>query len=473
MGSLWRTAAVAVLVALAMRISFAIPVLLDPWRAFAGPDSTSYYELGLRLLRGAVHQDVVWPPGYPLFLALVLSAAPAPDPRWVVGVQVALSAIAAGAIVLLAAPVIGQAAARVAGVLYAAAPLPGLWSTKVMSETLASVLTLCGVLGLAVVLAGPWPWRPRLLLAALGGASLSAASLVTGSNRYLGAVVLAVFGVLLIRRGRSQLTSCALPFVAAIVPFVLVLSAWLVHNQRTHGVLSFGTQGAGNLLLNHAAVVLALQQGVSLRDAQWAVVNELADRGLIVRPDRQLHQDADPTWLSEVAQGTWYEPRNAPVLREMALEILWREKGATVLAVTRGTFLLLTGLPPGGRGYIDHFSAPRRTTSDGAARDQAPLGLIATAYDAVLLPISAVLALVGAVVYVLWSRRRQVSDAGWLLIAALVLEIAVYALAPFPRFRVLMLPLEAVLGAVALVCLWRRAAVAFSRRRGSYSGQSA
>lgn len=257
----------------------------DPQRLLA-PDSGSYLGPAQALLahgrfaQGPAAPDqpeLVRTPGYPLLIAAVRYVC-GPSLLALVVVQVFLSLITLAAAFSLARRLWGPAAAAV-GVVLLALDLSGfLFSQRILSECLFTLLltlaTLCGV---------------RLLLGEGGagrafglGLFLALATLTRPVSYYLIPLLALLVLAALWRQRRSFLPALALVLVM-LLPLAALVGGWQYRNYQVAGVSGLSNIVGENLLKYWAAEVVAMKEGISRQAAEDKLLDELGrpqERGL-------------------------------------------------------------------------------------------------------------------------------------------------------------------------------------------------
>ena len=134
-------------------------------------DSTKYIALASSLVNTgryaeATGQDVIWPPGYPVFVA-VASAWSQTSPAGVALAQLGLTCAIGILLVALTSRLANPEAAQTAGWLYALSPAAALWALTVMSETLFAAFLVASALAWVTALrrrSAAWGWVCGILL---------------------------------------------------------------------------------------------------------------------------------------------------------------------------------------------------------------------------------------------------------------------------------------------------------------------
>lgn len=206
---------------------------------YLSPDSRRYLAFAQNLLdgrglgrlndgRGTLAFDAlaIWPPGYPLLIALV---------AWVTGTSVfvaskLLSIAAAAAIAAMISRSLGSAAPAAAIVLLSAS------AVRIFSYSWSETVFLALMVAFALALAGVWRRRAETLrrfAIPVAAAALAAAGLAF--TRYIGIFSIGCLGLLALalvaerRIGRAALVAAAVAVVAAAVV------ALLLHNVEVSG----------------------------------------------------------------------------------------------------------------------------------------------------------------------------------------------------------------------------------------------
>lgn len=230
---------------------------------FLEADSLGYVALAENLLRegsfSRFHAPAYVPettrtPGYPSFLALIGWAIGSIEPKIVVLIQLVLGALTAALTAQLTLFVFeNRSAAAAAGVLAALDWTTVIHNFLLLTETVFTLLLLCGVYALCRGL----KTRATGFFAA-AGLLFSLASLTRPIGLYLGPA-LAVFTWLFFQKKKAAGFASA----AALLACSLILpSAWVLRNRRIAGVWEFSSI-ARTALYARAAAVNAAQTGGS------------------------------------------------------------------------------------------------------------------------------------------------------------------------------------------------------------------
>ena len=237
------------------------------------PDSLTYENPALALLRwGRFSQtadspgrpDTIRTPGYPIFIAVVMSAA-GPGRAPVIAAQILLSI---GTVALTYAASRRLWRKRPAALLAAAAlsadPATFYFSQMLLSETLFTfALTLALYCGLRTASEGAR--RPRWIVMMSGALAVSA--LIRPVTYYAFAPVSLWLLWALRRRGASW--RAALGWTAAgAIPWLVLAGGWQARNYRAIGDARFCQIENVNLYFYRGAEILAIREGVSLEQMQ-------------------------------------------------------------------------------------------------------------------------------------------------------------------------------------------------------------
>jgi len=251
----WRRGLVLFTVALACRLAFMAPGLIDPARLLVPPDSAEYVALARNLDAGhgfsedagpPYRPDIRRTPVYPVLLAAVFRLPNA-------GLRAAAVAGAlAGSLTVvvtwrLAAAVLGSEGALVAALLLALDSSSVAYDVVILTEALFTLLIAAAALFLQ-----RRPSRRRALAAAV----LLAAAILC---RPIGILLpLALAPVVVWRAGRTGGVRQAV-LVNAVAG--AAVGAWILRNTLVAGVVTFTSIGAVNLYFHRAAAIEARIDG--------------------------------------------------------------------------------------------------------------------------------------------------------------------------------------------------------------------
>ncbi len=320
------------LLALVVRLLWALPVFLHPERAWDA-DSYDYHRLAVHLLHehkffneSPEIPEVFRTPGYPLFLA-VAEGLGASSPRQVVLLQILLSALVPVLAFATFTRWLPEGWALAGAVVLALLPEAALFSAFLLSDTLYQVLVALGLWMLMV----PEPSVPRT---ALGFGILALAIYV----RPAGLVLVPVLALWLLGSPGSRI-SRSRRLLQVAVGFAVVgvlLFPWVWRNYRLTGRWLFSSAGTMNLVFSDVPYYLAHQRGKPFgREAQLEHWRWLQARTGWREPDFQGLAN-DPARLDQALQLTW---------QRLQPQDRWR------FLVYRGQVALILLLHPGFRHY--------------------------------------------------------------------------------------------------------------------------
>src|SRR5579864_544636 len=228
--------------------------LLIYWRSgvpgFFEGDSFQYMNLAESLLRGSFGQppEILRTPAYPLLLAIAVAMKQAV----VIGVleNIALAAGCACLVWRIALDFIGdERVAACAAILYCLEPIGLFYSAQLLSETLFCFCFLFFVQFLLAYFRSPG--FSRLFKAAL---LLALATYVRPVSVYLALWLVPVLLMFPKALPRARRVGLALAFPVLVV---LMLTPWMVRNQRAAGYAGFSSSGDFNIYYNSAVAVQA------------------------------------------------------------------------------------------------------------------------------------------------------------------------------------------------------------------------
>ena len=236
----WQEIIVVMVVAFSMRlwIPFAVHVNAKDLSdlVMSQPDCAGYVHIASNLVHGngfsrasspPYSPDLARTPVYPVFVALVFWISRFSFAALVL-LQVAISCVSAGIVCALGMLIANdRRVGLVAGVLYAVDITGMAYVPLAMTETLFVFLFLCGAYWLATFFV---TGREGFLWSA--SAMFGVATLCRPVTMYF--PVVCVAGLVLIRQFRLRFVRHAF---AAVVPFLLILTPWLVRNAVQFDVL--------------------------------------------------------------------------------------------------------------------------------------------------------------------------------------------------------------------------------------------
>lgn len=266
---LGRTLAGLFLAALVLRLLLFAFIAPEP-RKFYTYDSDGYERRAMNLLRyGQFASEAAPPltpdldrtPVYPLYLAAVFGLA-GRQPWLAVLLQLLLGSLTAAAAYLLARELrLPHRAGLLAGLAVALDPVSALSATRLLTET---IFTLLVVLGALLLVRHLQTLGPGWGLAAAG--ALALAALTRPIAQFLPLALLPLYAFAEWRAGRRAALAGAALFLA--VSLVLTYS-WAYRNYRVAGIFTLSTISDTNLVYYRARAVLADVERIS-QDEAWA-----------------------------------------------------------------------------------------------------------------------------------------------------------------------------------------------------------
>ena len=204
-------------------------------------------------------EDLLRPPGYPLFLTAIQTLGGS-NFVYVTLAQLALSSLTSWLLFLIGRKLGHPRAGMVAAWLYALSPNIALWSITIMTETLFSFLLATAIL--------VWVWHlksSKLSWLALAGGVLGLAALVRPIGLYmlpLWAVVtlLAYWRTTGWRKAIGSAGVLLLSGIAAIFP-------WMIRNWQVHDQFTLSSVSSKTFIEFNLAYVLADVEGISRDEA--------------------------------------------------------------------------------------------------------------------------------------------------------------------------------------------------------------
>jgi 4-amino-4-deoxy-L-arabinose transferase-like glycosyltransferase len=347
------------------------------------------------------------PPGYPAILATLRMIN-----NTYAGVSLMQVGFGLAAIALtyaLASRVTGKRAATLAAWWLALSPIHIIDSSILLTEIPFSVFLLIAVFLLAPIVERDslegWRWSAS-------GFALGMATLIRPVAFYL---PLAVLFVMALSRLRRRLLVPALLFLIA---FALPVGGWLARNYRVTGVATISTIQGINLAYYRAAGAMAVEDKISIGEAQQRMLNLIASEG-----GAGLN-------LAERAQ----------VETRVGLREIFRHPWGYMYTAVRGLAYTLVG------PARSHFVERLRGTS---LEFLTPPLVAASAASAILLSIGS---MIGALA---WFRARE-----WRKLLLLGLPLAYFLLVgsgheAWARFRVPLEPLMVIFAAVGALYIYR------------------
>jgi len=251
---------------LILKLCLVVITVQFPWGAVTS-DSVEYLALARSLRETGQYQsvesgniDLVRPPGYPAFLAILLPDDITSSYARVTIVQLALSGITTLLIYSIAYKLGNPKAGLCAAWIHALSPNVVLWSLTIMSETLFSLLLV-----IALLLTLNFIKERSLWLLCCSGVVLGLAAL----TRPIGLLIILIWAAVLVvcmRRFESRRRwHSIIPLL--VIGCGLVVIPWMVRNVIAHDHFTISTVGEKTLRGFNFAVVLAESEGISRNQA--------------------------------------------------------------------------------------------------------------------------------------------------------------------------------------------------------------
>jgi hypothetical protein len=388
-------------------------------KTYIGPGERlwSHGEFTAELSDGSRYWETMRTPVYPAVIGLFKRVS---DRDWelaTVALQIVLDSALTLVVFMVGRKIGGEQTGIVAGLLYAFSLTSAIYCTKVLTETVFTTLTFCG---LALML---WlqrltasDGRRALIVGAGGGLVLSLAALTRPLGYY---IFLVCVGVALLHASWQgsgpNLWTRLRPWLVCLLVFFAATNLWVLRNGIRTGYWSIASIDYVNLMFYRAAPVEARATGRSLDDV-YATYR------------RQYELAEAPTWDQSPAGLAKGKEMKRAATRTIAAHPL-----AYLGVAVRGALNTMFGP---NRTDLDHLFGTRAGRLVGFGV-MAALGMLWA------------LMLIGVV-----AERRL-----WLpaLLMAVLLAVSSGAEA-YARFRVVLEPLLAVGAAAALVAASRQAA---------------
>lgn len=264
---------VPIVLALLLRLLFALPVLVHPERSFVPGDSERYHRLAINVaFRGSfsINDEPYFlrPPAYPAFLALLYRAFGANE-RIAVLAQIVVSVITVALLGMLTKALFGSGAVH-AMLLFAINPLSIAMCVVLMSETLFSAL-ICGAL--AAFLHG-YLMHARnrhanaigwfVICGVLSGIAVLCRSVAIGALPLL--ALLTLFAC-----RQCSYRARVMQSLVLVVTALLIVLPWMLRNRFTLGRYLIDTNGQVTLTF-FASQILSERYGMSLDESDEALL---------------------------------------------------------------------------------------------------------------------------------------------------------------------------------------------------------
>lgn len=400
--------------ALAVRLALFAVAFPDPERFLLG-DSEGYLELGEAFPEAFAQTDgeigylsLARTPVYPAMIAAIDAAGG--GTRTIVMVQILLSLVTVYLVQRTGSLFVNERAGLLAALLVAVDPISIQLSLLVLTEVL---FVLFMVAAAALVAAGRHERGLRSCLAA--GTCLGAAALTRPIALFVPFAFLPVW-----MRRSGSLRSRFGATLTALVPFVLLVGAWVAWNHHRADAPTFSTIASVNMALYRGAGAIAEDEGIPMQAARLRLHAEAEERGV--------------SSLEPVAAARLYSRVGAEAVADHPV-------GAAVSAV-KG--LARTLLGPGVAGF-EHLT--------GRTEAKTP----ALVWTVVAATIAHLVVLYGAAAAGLLVCWRRWPDLFWLAVplAAYFLVLSAGAEA-YSRFRAPAVPFLALIGGAGLDGLLER-----------------
>jgi 4-amino-4-deoxy-L-arabinose transferase-like glycosyltransferase len=267
-------------------------------------------------------------PGYPAFIAVIYKVTGDSDTAVVI-VQAALSSLS----VLLAIAVARRATGSskiglLAGATFALDPVSTAQTGLIATETLFTLLLLlaayCGLRALQSEL--DWRWSAGCGLTIVG------ATYVRPTTYYLPLLVGGILAAAALRHPPAR-AAAGRAAAAFLIPCVVLLGAWSVHNHAEVGSWRFTGIDATNLYWYRAAAVIADRDGTDLDAEQIRLTEELNADIPASGIDYADYRGGEPPPAWEHRQPEYYRRAEGE-----AIEILWSEPLLTAEELARSFY---------------------------------------------------------------------------------------------------------------------------------------
>ena len=264
---------VPIVLALLLRLLFALPVLVHPERSFVPGDSERYHRLAINVaFRGSfsINDEPYFlrPPAYPAFLALLYRAFGANE-RIAVLAQIVVSVITVALLGMLTKALFGSGAVH-AMLLFAINPLSIAMCVVLMSETLFSAL-ICGAL-VAFLHGYLMHARNRhanaigwfVICGVLSGIAVLCRSVAIGALPLL--ALLTLFAC-----RQCSYRARVMQSLVLVVTALLIVLPWMLRNRFSLGRYLIDTNGQVTLTF-FASQILSERYGMSLDESDEALL---------------------------------------------------------------------------------------------------------------------------------------------------------------------------------------------------------
>ncbi|MEO0179853.1 MAG: glycosyltransferase family 39 protein [candidate division WOR-3 bacterium] len=314
---------------LLFRLILSVPALKEPSISLRiNPDADHYHALGLNMARNSSFSRAPSPPYVPdglrtpLYPTLIgISDKITGDPiRPVVFLQAILWALMGMGIMIFAEKKFGFASGLTSGLLLITSPLSLKYGPSIMSENLFTPALVAGAM---VFLRARESGSLRLF--ALSGLIFGLSALVRPSSLPLGLLLALLVGRPFPKKG-----------LAFLGLWVAPIGMWVIRNWLTFGFPFFSTVFFLNIIAQNAPRVIAVAEGISLKEAEMRVAEDLRER-----------YRADESWF--------YDPVRLRTMLPYGLEVIKEHPKEYLLLHAKGTALCFLPLDPGSLGITLGF----------------------------------------------------------------------------------------------------------------------
>ncbi|MEO0093879.1 MAG: glycosyltransferase family 39 protein [candidate division WOR-3 bacterium] len=262
-------------VVIIIQLLFAIPIFYNINRALLPfSDAIRYNRLARNLIENHTysrdsippyHPEIFVPPGYPAFIAFFYTIL-GKNPILIIIIQIILSCLTGFLTFLFAKKFIdNQKIALFAGILFGLSPNIAFHSTKLISE---SLFTLLLILALYLLLVSVRKQKESYLL--IAGFIMGLATYVRTIAIYF---PILIFVILLIWYKKAKVHLAGI--LGFIIIYLVTLTPWIIRNSIVFKKPIFATTGEVNIFLYNAPTVLASEKGISLTEARDTIWNEV------------------------------------------------------------------------------------------------------------------------------------------------------------------------------------------------------
>lgn len=367
-------------------------------------DSGAYMSLAAELIETGSYASPNWPPGYPVFIALV-SGWREPSFVSVIFAQLLVSSLTALMLVAVGRRLAGKPAGLIAGWLYALSLNASLWSLTVMTETIFAAGL---VISLWLWMRAVDDWGPAAFFAS--GFFLGLATMF----RNIGLLIFPLwvflsFWFYLRRRSFAEGFKAGMALLLGVLVLVV---PWMTRNYLVRGEFTFTEQSADTFYAFNIARVLAAVEGTSRGEAA-VQISQLPDPFSFTV---DLLSDHPRIFLQEQAEG---------ILRSM-------------FGVSTGAWARVFGFPLETQGSLNIFGSFISGKLDEAYRQATAL---ARSPDTAILLMLTILGILHSVtMYVMSLGLLLDGQQNWMALSLVIGTVMILLLTPGAvgqaRFRI-------------------------------------